>query len=213
MLDDPAIGGGIRHVADCLTAYFEREDASSDESSTSPTGSITAPCLSASASSPNAAEPARPRHGVPRAPVTGYGEARSLGAVPAPGHALAPLGAAVLGRRDRHDRSDEIIRLAGELGLQPRVVEKDPYVLGWVPGRHAREPRVVARMAVQGRHLASRNASLRTYRFSEDLDFTVTEPAQLDRGFLLARFAALGAWLYDATGIELPGRAAAVRCL
>ena len=31
MLDDPAIGGGIRHVADCLTAYFEREDASSGE--------------------------------------------------------------------------------------------------------------------------------------------------------------------------------------
>ena len=31
MLDDPAIGGGIRHVADCLAAYFEREDGSSDE--------------------------------------------------------------------------------------------------------------------------------------------------------------------------------------
>jgi predicted transcriptional regulator of viral defense system len=31
MLDEPAIGGGIRHVADCLAAYFEREDASSNE--------------------------------------------------------------------------------------------------------------------------------------------------------------------------------------
>ncbi len=31
MLDDPAIGGGIRHVADCLAAYFERNDASGDE--------------------------------------------------------------------------------------------------------------------------------------------------------------------------------------
>jgi predicted transcriptional regulator of viral defense system len=31
MLDDPAIGGGIRHVADCLKAYFERDDASRDE--------------------------------------------------------------------------------------------------------------------------------------------------------------------------------------
>jgi predicted transcriptional regulator of viral defense system len=31
MLDDPAIGGGIRHVADCLAVYFGREDASSDE--------------------------------------------------------------------------------------------------------------------------------------------------------------------------------------
>jgi predicted transcriptional regulator of viral defense system len=26
MLDDPAIGGGIQHVADCLTAYFEQAD-------------------------------------------------------------------------------------------------------------------------------------------------------------------------------------------
>ncbi len=31
MLDDPAIGGGIRHVADCLATYFDRDDASSDE--------------------------------------------------------------------------------------------------------------------------------------------------------------------------------------
>jgi predicted transcriptional regulator of viral defense system len=31
MLDDPAIGGGIRHVADCLAAYFDREDAFDDE--------------------------------------------------------------------------------------------------------------------------------------------------------------------------------------
>lgn len=31
MLDDSAIGGGIRHVADCLGAYFDREDASPDE--------------------------------------------------------------------------------------------------------------------------------------------------------------------------------------
>lgn len=31
MLDDPAIGGGIRHVADCLAAYFGRDDASSGE--------------------------------------------------------------------------------------------------------------------------------------------------------------------------------------
>jgi predicted transcriptional regulator of viral defense system len=31
MLDDPAIGGGIRHVDDCLIGYFEREDAKAQE--------------------------------------------------------------------------------------------------------------------------------------------------------------------------------------
>jgi predicted transcriptional regulator of viral defense system len=28
MLDDPALGGGIQHVSDCLTSYFERADRS-----------------------------------------------------------------------------------------------------------------------------------------------------------------------------------------
>jgi predicted transcriptional regulator of viral defense system len=31
MLDDPSIGGGIRHVADCLTEYFQRDDASAED--------------------------------------------------------------------------------------------------------------------------------------------------------------------------------------
>jgi predicted transcriptional regulator of viral defense system len=31
MLDEPGIGGGIRHVAECLEAYLKREDASGDE--------------------------------------------------------------------------------------------------------------------------------------------------------------------------------------
>lgn len=31
MLDDPAIGGGIRHVADCLASYLGQNDASIDE--------------------------------------------------------------------------------------------------------------------------------------------------------------------------------------
>jgi predicted transcriptional regulator of viral defense system len=31
MLDDPAIGGGIRHVAACLDAYLDRKDASANE--------------------------------------------------------------------------------------------------------------------------------------------------------------------------------------
>jgi predicted transcriptional regulator of viral defense system len=31
MLDDPAIGGGVRHVADCLRAYLQREDSHANE--------------------------------------------------------------------------------------------------------------------------------------------------------------------------------------
>lgn len=43
-----------------------------------------------------------------------------------------------------------------------------------------------------------------TYRFSEDLDFTVTDAAHLDREFLIARFKQIGEQVYDETGIEFP---------
>ena len=84
----------------------------------------------------------------------------------------------------------------------PRVVEKD-YVLGWVLAGIARDEELSRAWLFKG-GTCLKKCFFETYRFSEDLDFTVTEPAQLDREFLLTRFKALGAWLYDATGIELP---------
>jgi predicted nucleotidyltransferase component of viral defense system len=44
-----------------------------------------------------------------------------------------------------------------------------------------------------------------TYRFSEDLDFTLRDAAHLDETFLKKAFAEVGAWIYDETGIEFPG--------
>jgi predicted nucleotidyltransferase component of viral defense system len=96
----------------------------------------------------------------------------------------------------------EIIRLAGELGLAPRVVEKD-YVLGWVLAGIARDDELSRAWLFKG-GTCLKKCFFETYRFSEDLDFTITEPVQLDRDFLIARFKILGAWLYNATGIELP---------
>lgn len=96
----------------------------------------------------------------------------------------------------------EIIRLAGELGIQPRVVEKD-YVLGWVLAGVARDDELSRAWLFKG-GTCLKKCFFETYRFSEDLDFTITDPAQLNRDFLLARFKELGAWLYDTTGIELP---------
>jgi predicted nucleotidyltransferase component of viral defense system len=96
----------------------------------------------------------------------------------------------------------EIIRLAGELGLTPRVVEKD-YVLGWVLAGIARDEELSRAWLFKG-GTCLKKCFFETYRFSEDLDFTVVEPGQLDRDFLVSRFKVLGAWLYDTTGIELP---------
>ncbi len=43
-----------------------------------------------------------------------------------------------------------------------------------------------------------------TYRFSEDLDFTLTDEAHLDDAFLNQTFGEIGAWIHDRTGIEVP---------
>jgi predicted nucleotidyltransferase component of viral defense system len=96
----------------------------------------------------------------------------------------------------------EILALASELGLEPRVVEKD-YILGWVLAGIARDDELSRAWLFKG-GTCLKKCFFETYRFSEDLDFTVMEPAQLDRDFLLSRFKALAAWLYDTTGIELP---------
>jgi predicted nucleotidyltransferase component of viral defense system len=96
----------------------------------------------------------------------------------------------------------EVLALASELGLQARVVEKD-YVLGWVLAGIARDAELSRAWLFKG-GTCLKKCFFETYRFSEDLDFTVTEPAQLDRDFLISRFKALGVWLYDVTGIELP---------
>lgn len=96
----------------------------------------------------------------------------------------------------------EIIELAGELSLRPEVVEKD-YVLGWMLAGITRDAALGPAWVFKG-GTCLKKCFFETYRFSEDLDFTVTDAAQLDRDFLIARFKDIGAWLYDETGIELP---------
>ena len=78
------------------------------------------------------------------------------------------------------DRS-EIIRVAGELGLQPRMVEKD-YVLGWVVAAITRDEELSRAWLFKG-GTCLKKCFFETYRFSEYLDFTVMEPAQFDRTF------------------------------
>ena len=96
----------------------------------------------------------------------------------------------------------ELLDLATDFGLQPNVVEKD-YALGWM-------------LAALGEHPDTRDAWLfkggtclkkcffETYRFSEDLDFTLLEPAHLDAAFLNKLFEDIAAWIYDETGMVLP---------
>jgi hypothetical protein len=77
---------------------------------------------------------------------------------------LDDAGAAMIDRT-------ELLRLANELGLEARVVEKD-YVLGWVLAGIARDPALVSAWVFKG-GTCLKKCFFETYRFSEDLDFTV----------------------------------------
>ncbi len=96
----------------------------------------------------------------------------------------------------------EILDTATRVSLRPDVVEKD-YVLGWVlAGIYAHEELADAWLFKGGTCL--KKCFFETYRFSEDLDFTLRDPAHLDEAFLKRVFAQVGEWVYEATGIELP---------
>lgn len=96
----------------------------------------------------------------------------------------------------------EIIDAATRMSLTPHVVEKD-YVLGWMLAGINAHPILRDTWVFKG-GTCLKKCFFETYRFSEDLDFTLTNPAQIDAPFLKGAFAAIGAWIYENTGIEMP---------
>ena len=97
---------------------------------------------------------------------------------------------------------DELIALADETGLTPQVVEKD-YVLGWFLAAINANEQLAASWVFKG-GTCLKKCYFETYRFSEDLDFTLREEGHLDEHFLLERFSEISEWLYEEAGIEIP---------
>ncbi len=96
----------------------------------------------------------------------------------------------------------EILDISEQTSLRPHVVEKD-YVLGWMlAGIYAHED--LAENWVFKGGTCLKKCFFETYRFSEDLDFTLLKSEHLDAGFLKARFSEIGEWIYEQTGIEMP---------
>jgi predicted nucleotidyltransferase component of viral defense system len=96
----------------------------------------------------------------------------------------------------------EISELARELSLDLHVVEKD-YVLGWLLAGIAANPELSESWVFKG-GTCLKKCYFETYRFSEDLDFTVTDEAQLDEEYLLQEFRQMAEWIYEQSGIEIP---------
>ena len=96
----------------------------------------------------------------------------------------------------------EVMSLATDLSLAAGVIEKD-YVLGWILAGIYADPELAAAWVFKG-GTCLKKCFFETYRFSEDLDFTVSAEAHLSEAFLKDRFSKVSAWIMDASGIELP---------
>ena len=89
-----------------------------------------------------------------------------------------------------------------KFGLRANVVEKD-YVLGWVLAGIFNHTKIAADWVFKG-GTCIKKCYYETYRFSEDLDFTLTDPDLLEEEFLVNSFKGISEWIYDASGIEIP---------
>src|SRR2546429_93150 len=96
----------------------------------------------------------------------------------------------------------EILEAASSFSLLPNVVEKD-YVLGWIlAGINANEELAEGWVFKGGTCL--KKCYFETYRFSEDLDFTLRNEEHTDEEFLRTVFEEVVAWLTAKSGPKLP---------
>ncbi len=89
-----------------------------------------------------------------------------------------------------------------EFGLAPNVIEKD-YALGWVLAGIANAEGLSTAWVFKG-GTALKKCFFETYRFSEDLDFTVTDEKYLDLDSLTEIFRKIADWVYEQAGLEIP---------
>lgn len=102
----------------------------------------------------------------------------------------------------------EILKIAKTLRLQPSIIEKD-YVLGWVLIGIQNYPEVAEKWIFKG-GTCLKKCFFEQYRFSEDLDFTLTDPTQMDRDYLKNVLKEIGKWIYEEAGVELPEKNIAI---
>ena len=96
----------------------------------------------------------------------------------------------------------ELLDMATRMSLTPHIVEKD-YVLGWMLAGISAHDALRENWIFKG-GTCLKKCFFETYRFSEDLDFTMTDGGQIDQGFLKQTFQEIGDWIYERTGIEFP---------
>ena len=96
----------------------------------------------------------------------------------------------------------EIMEFSREFGLSPNVIEKD-YVLGWLLAGIHNHDEISTEWVFKG-GTCLKKCYFETYRFSEDLDFTIKNPELLNEEYLVSSFHGIAGWVYENTGIEIP---------
>ncbi|MHB1981659.1 MAG: nucleotidyl transferase AbiEii/AbiGii toxin family protein [Sulfobacillus sp.] len=104
----------------------------------------------------------------------------------------------------------ELEELRSEWDLDVNVIEKD-YVLGWLLAAISHHPELATTWIFKG-GTCLRKCYYETFRFSEDLDFTVVAGGPDDPGALVPIFGEIAQWLSQESGIELVVDAKAFRC-
>jgi predicted nucleotidyltransferase component of viral defense system len=94
----------------------------------------------------------------------------------------------------------EILDLRTEWSLDAGVIEKD-YVLGWLLADIANHARLSQTWVFKG-GTCLRKCYYETYRFSEDLDFTVVDGPETPEE-LAPIFREIGGWMQEVAGIDL----------
>jgi hypothetical protein len=103
----------------------------------------------------------------------------------------------------------DIVTRVKEWGLREDVVEKD-YVLGWVLWGIGADTELETRWAFKG-GTCLKKCYIETYRFSEDLDFTVLPGPTMTETAVTAALARVIARVGEASGIDFSVRPPALR--
>ncbi len=96
----------------------------------------------------------------------------------------------------------EIMEHAKLFNLSPNTIEKD-YVLNWLLAGIAKSVELKKQWIFKG-GTCLKKCYFKEYRFSEDLDFTITNPSHLDEEFLRSTFYKIAENIYENSGIEIP---------
>jgi predicted nucleotidyltransferase component of viral defense system len=96
---------------------------------------------------------------------------------------------------------EELAELRAEWILDQNVIEKD-YMLGWLLAGIGNHPQLNNSWIFKG-GTCLRKCYYETYRFSEDLDFTIVEGGPEDPNALIPIFGEIAEWIKEQSGVEL----------